>query len=75
MVTQAFYLSEAPQAVPQAAGCSSGLSEAPQAVPQAAGCSSGLSEAPQAVPQEAAWVFVLLLHPKRLESAMIVTSI
>ena len=30
------YLSPAPQAVPQAAGVSSGLSPAPQAVPQAA---------------------------------------
>jgi hypothetical protein len=49
------YLSEAPQAVPQAAGFSSaGLSEAPQAVPQAAGFfSAGLSEAPHAVPHAA----------------------
>lgn len=47
------YLSPAPQAVLQAAGCSWGcLSPAPQAVPQAAGCSWGcLSPAPQAVPQ------------------------
>ena len=42
------YLSEAPQAEPQAAGFSSGLSPAPQAEPQAAGFSSGLSPAPQA---------------------------
>ena len=45
------YLSPAPQALPQAAGFSSGLSPAPQALPQAAGFSSGLSAAPQAVPQ------------------------
>ena len=49
------YLSPAPQAVPQAAGCSwDCLSPAPQAVPQAVGCSWGcLSPAPQAVPQAA----------------------
>lgn len=40
------YLSPAPQAVPQAAGFTSGLPGAPQAVPQAA----GLSDAPQAEP-------------------------
>ena len=37
--SEAAYLSEAPQAEPQAAGFSSGLSEAPQAVPQAAATS------------------------------------
>ena len=65
-------LSAAPQAVPQAAG----LSPAPQAVPQAAGFSAGLSPAPQAVPQAAAGAeaSAFLCQPKRLESAMFVTS-
>ena len=42
------YLSDAPQAEPQAAGFSAGLSAAPQALPQAAGVSAGLSAAPHA---------------------------
>ena len=66
-----FYLSDAPQADPQAAGVSFGWSEAPQADPQAAGVSAGLSEAPQAVPQEAAVPAAgALLHSYRFESAM-----
>ncbi len=70
------YLSPAPQALPQAAGFSSGLSAAPQAVPQAAGFSSGLSAAPQAVPHAAAgFSSVFLFHPNRLESAIIISSI
>ena len=69
------YLSPAPQAEPQAVGFSSGLSPAPQAVPQAAGFSSGLSPAPQAVPQAAAGaVSSFLFHPKRFDSAMMLTS-
>ena len=63
-----YCLSPAPQAVPQAAGFSSGLSPAPQAVPQAAGFSSGLSPAPQAEPA------ISLFHAKRLESAISSTS-
>ena len=47
-------MSPAPQAVPQAAGFSSGLSPAPQAVPQAA----------------AAAVSFFVFHPKRFESAI-----
>ena len=52
-----YFLSPAPQAVPQAAGFSSGFSAAPQAAgasagfsaaPQAAGVSAGFSAAPQA---------------------------
>ena len=52
-------MSPAPQAVPQAAGFSSGLSPAPQAVPQAA----------------AAAVSFFVFHPKRFESAINVTSV
>ena len=66
-------LSPAPQAEPQAAGFSVGLSPAPQAEPQAAGFSAGLSPAPQAVAGADASAF--LFQPKRLEIAMIVTSI
>lgn len=58
------YLSEAPQAEPQAAGFSSGLSPAPQAEPQAAGFSFGLSEAPQAEPQAAGFSFGLSDAPQ-----------
>ena len=69
------YLSPAPQAEPHAAGFSSGLSEAPQAEPHAAGFSSGLSEAPQAEPQAAAGAAsIFLLHPNRLESAIVLPS-
>jgi hypothetical protein len=64
------YLSPAPQALPQAAGFSSGAA-APQALPQAAGFSSG-ADAPQAVPGTASAV---LFHPNRLESAISTTSV
>jgi hypothetical protein len=64
------YLSEAPQAAPQAAGFSSGLSEAPQAVPHAAGFSSGLSAPPQAVPHAAVAAFSFSFHPAMLDNAM-----
>jgi hypothetical protein len=69
------YLSDAPQALPQAAGFSSGLSPAPQAVPQAAGFSSGLSPAPQDVPQAAGASYVFLFHPNKFESAMFKSSL
>jgi hypothetical protein len=77
------YLSEAPQALPQAdADASAGLSDAPHALPQAdaglsdaphaAGVSAGLSEAPHAVPHEAAAATsVSLFHPDKFESAII----
>jgi hypothetical protein len=69
------YLSEAPQALPQAAGFSSGLSDAPQALPQAAGFSAGLSDAPQAVPQAAlACVFSFSFHPAMFVNAISLTS-
>ena len=73
------YLSDAPQAEPQAAGASAGLSAEPQAAgasaglsaePQAAGASTGLSDAPQAEPQ-ADTASVLLFQPDNLESARI----
>jgi hypothetical protein len=65
-------LSPAPQALPQAAGFSSGLSDAPQALPQAAGFSSGLSEDPHPVPQaEAGASTAFLFHPNKFESAII----
>jgi hypothetical protein len=65
-------LSAAPQAVPHAAGVSSGLSAAPQAVPHAADVSSGLSAAPQAVPHAAAVPSsIFLLQLKRLKSAIL----
>ena len=65
------YLSDAPHAVPHAAGFSSGLSAAPHAVPHAA----GLSAAPHAVPHAAA-VFVsdFLVHPKRLSNDILISS-
>jgi len=76
------YLSPAPQALPQAAGFSSGLSAAPHAAgvsaglspaPQAAGFSdaphaAGLSDAPQALPA------VFSFHPAMFDNAMIRTS-
>jgi hypothetical protein len=71
-----YYLSPAPQALPQAAGFSEGLSEAPQAAglsdaPQAA----GLSDAPQAVPQaEAEASSVFFVHPNKFKSDIICTS-
>jgi hypothetical protein len=72
------YLSPAPQALPQAAGFSSGAA-APQAAgasvgsaaPQAAGASAGLSPAPQAEPHDDA----LLFHSAMFESAIIITSL
>jgi hypothetical protein len=68
-------LSAAPQAVPQAAGFSSGLSVAPQAVPQAAGFSAGLSAAPHAVPQAApVCALSCLFHPKMFANAILLTS-
>jgi hypothetical protein len=58
-------LSDAPHAVPHAAGFSSGLSPAPHA----AGFSSGLSPAPHAVPHAAlVCVSAFLLHPKRFNN-------
>jgi len=77
------YLSPAPQALPQAAGFSSGLSAAPQAAgvsaglspaPHAAGFSdaphaAGLSDAPQALPA------VFSFHPAMFDNAMIFTSV
>jgi hypothetical protein len=61
------YLSPAPQALPHAAGFSSGLSAAPHA--------AGLSDAPHAVPpteDEAASFF--FVHPNKFKSAIIYTS-
>jgi hypothetical protein len=72
--TQNFYLSDAPHALPQADGFSSGLSPAPHAVPQAAGFSSGLSPAPHAVPQAVGASYVFLFHPYKFESAIIKSS-
>ena len=67
------YLSDAPQAVPHAAGFSSGAA-APHAVPHAAGFSSGAA-APQAVPHAADFCLSSsLFHPKMFESAIFVTS-
>jgi hypothetical protein len=69
------YLSDAPQALPHAAGFSSGLSFAPQALPHAAGFSSGLPFAPQAVPHAAlAFVFSSSFHPAMFVNAMSLTS-
>jgi hypothetical protein len=69
------YLSEAPQAEPQAAGFSSGLSDAPHALPQAAGFSSGLSDAPHAVPHAAlACLFSSSFHPAMFVNAISLTS-
>jgi hypothetical protein len=68
-----FYLSDAPHALPQAAGFSSGLSDAPHALPQAAGFSSGLSDAPHAVPQADA-AFLLSLQLEIFESAISFSS-
>lgn len=67
------YLSDAPHALPHAAGFSSGLSDAPHALPHAAGFSSGLSDAPHAVPQ-AEPAFAFSFHPAMFESAIILTS-
>jgi hypothetical protein len=69
-----FYLLLAPQAVPQAAGFSSGLSPAPQAVPQAAGFSSGLSLPPQDVPQAVGASYVLWFQFFKFTSAMFNSS-
>jgi hypothetical protein len=79
------YLSPAPQALPHAAGFSSGLSAAPHAAglsdaPHASGLSdaphaAGLSDAPHAVPpteDEAASFF--FVHPNKFKSAIIYTS-
>jgi hypothetical protein len=69
------YLSDAPQALPHAAGFSSGLSDAPQALPHAAGFSSGLSDAPHAVPHAAlAFLFSSSFHPAMFVNAIFVTS-
>jgi hypothetical protein len=69
------YLSDAPHALPHAAGFSSGLSPAPHALPHAAGFSSGLSPEPQAVPQAAGASYVFLFHPNKFESAIIKSSL
>ncbi len=80
------YLSPAPQALPQAAGFSSGLSAAPHAAgfssglsaaPHAAGVSAGLSPAPHAAglsdaPQALPTVFSF--HPAMFDNAMVCTS-
>ena len=67
-----YFLSPAPQALPQAEGFFAGVSDAPQA----AGASEGLSPEPQAVPQAAAGaVSSFLFHPNRLESAIFMTSV
>ena len=75
------YLSDAPQAEPQAAGASAGLSAAPQAAgasaglsaaPQAAGASAGLSAEPQPVPQ-AEETSVLSFQPDTFESAIFIS--
>ena len=68
------YLSPAPQALPQAAGFSSGLSAVPQAAGVSAGLSpaphaAGLSDAPQALPA------VFPFHPAMFSNAMISTSV
>ena len=86
-----YFLSPAPQALPQAAGFSAGLSDAPQAAglsdaPQAAGLSdapqaAGLSDAPQAAglsdaPQAAAGAASpFLFHPNKFDSAITSTSV
>ena len=77
-----YFLSPAPQALPQAAGFSAGLSDAPQAAglsdaPQAAGLSdapqaAGLSDAPQAAAGAAS---LFLFHPDRFDSAITMTSV
>jgi len=62
------YLFPAPQALPHAAGFSSGLFPAPQALPHAAGFSSGFSDAPQAELNFAeVWFFV---HSKMFDNAI-----
>ena len=68
------YLSPAPQALPQAAGFSSGLSAAPHAAGVSAGLSpapqaAGFSDAPQALPA------VFSFHPAMFDNAMIFTSV
>jgi hypothetical protein len=70
-----FYLSDAPHALPHAAGFSSGFSDAPHALPHAAGFSSGFSDAPHAVPQAApAFLFSSSFHPAMFVNAIAVTS-
>jgi hypothetical protein len=69
------YLSDAPQAVPHAAGFSVGASLAPHAVPHAAGFSVGASPAPHAVPHAALVCSPSFLsHPKMFDNAIFVTS-
>jgi hypothetical protein len=68
-------LSDAPHALPHAAGFSSGFSDAPHALPHAAGFSSGFSDAPHAVPQAApAFLFSSSFHPAMFVNAIAVTS-
>jgi hypothetical protein len=63
------YLSPAPHALPHAAGA--GLSPAPHA----AGASAGFSPAPHAEPHADAGVSsTFLLHPNKLESAILYSS-
>jgi hypothetical protein len=72
------YFSAAPQALPHAAGFSSGAA-APQAAgfssgaaaPQAAGFSAGFSADPQALPQAVEGSHAPFAHAARLERAMI----
>jgi len=77
------YLSDAPQAEPQAAGVLAGLSAEPQATgasaglsaePQPAGASAGLSAEPQPVPQ-AEEAPILSFQPDKFESAIFITSL
>jgi hypothetical protein len=67
------YCSDAPQAVPHAAGFSAGCSDAPQAVPHAAGFSAGCSDAPHAVPH-AVPACLSSFHPAMFDNAIVVTS-
>jgi hypothetical protein len=68
-------LSDAPHALPHAAGFSSGLSDAPHALPHAAGFSSGLPDAPHAVPHAAlAFLSSSMFHPAMFVNAIFVTS-
>ena len=68
------YLSDAPHAVPHAAGFSSGWSDAPHAVPHAAGFFSGWSDAPHAVPHAAGFPSGLSDAPHAVPHAALVCA-
>lgn len=69
------YLSDAPQAVPHAAGFASELSDAPHAVPHAAGFASELSDAPHAVPHAAGFSSALSDAPHAVPHAAAVFAL